>query len=536
MKKSSRFLIAGLIIAWAVDIFFYKHAFGVAFSLWIWLALIALFVTAALEKVKPARQTILLAVLTAAFSLGPLFRVEPFTRLFSSVVALLGLMLTAATYSHGYWIWFRLIDYINQFFSLVGAAFSRAISVVFPPKETSTEAGAAENPAAPTRKRSIFWPILRGVGLALPVIFIFAALLAAADPIFENRLTQILDLFKIENLVEYIFRFFYIVLFAYIFTGVLLHAIYPNAKLEKPDPSKPWLKTFLGNIEASIILGAVNLLFLSFLIIQFRYFFGGQSNINLAGYTYSEYARRGFGELIAVAVISLLLYLALNGITTHNSNRHGLRFTILSSALFVQVLIILYSGFQRLALYESAYGFSRLRTYSTVLIPWLAALIVTVVGLQIFKKQGFFPLAFMTAVLGFTATLILINVDGFIAAKNIQRAQLSSKEGYALDYYYLRELSDDAVPVIMDAYLNQPEALRNPSAAYLACRWHELSHENDPKSWQGFTLAEQKARTLLSQNQASLEELPIGVDSGYAYKTVKVDGQTYDCYPTYDLD
>ena len=50
MKKSSRFLIAGLIIAWAFDLFFYKQPFGLAFSIWIWLALVVLFSIGAMKK------------------------------------------------------------------------------------------------------------------------------------------------------------------------------------------------------------------------------------------------------------------------------------------------------------------------------------------------------------------------------------------------------------------------------------------------------------------------------------------------------
>ncbi|MHB8135534.1 MAG: DUF4153 domain-containing protein [Anaerolineaceae bacterium] len=531
MKKSSLFLIAGLIVAWAMDILFYKKPFGIAFTIWIVLALVLLFLVGALEKVKPTWQTIFLAVLTGAFSLGPLFRVEPFTRLLSSVIALIGLMLVAATYQNGYWIWFRIIDYITQFFTLVGASFSRALAILFPPKDKNEESAELTDQTHKHRKNAMFWSIFRGIGLALPVIFIFAVLLAAADPIFENRLTQILNFFKIENLVEYLFRFFYILLFAYIFTGVFLHAIYPNQRLERPDPNKPWIKTFLGNIETSIVLSGVNILFFTFLLIQFRYFFGGKTNISLSGYTYSEYARRGFGELIAVAVISLLLYLALNGITTNNSRKHAIRFTALSAILFVQVLIILYSGFQRLALYESAYGFSRLRTYSTVFIPWLAFLIVAVVALEIIKKQGMFPLALMTAILGFTASMIFINVDSFIASKNIQRAMLSNQEGYALDYTYLSQLSNDALPVIMDAYKNKNEAIRNPSAAFLACRWNQYSNPNSSLPWQGFNFPDQITRNLLRQNQAALENFPISSPNEYGAKFITIGNQQYDCYP-----
>lgn len=533
MKFSSRFLIAGLIVAWIFDLFFYKQPFGIAFSIWVWTAIILLFVIGAVEKVKPAKPTILLAILTAIFSLGPLFRVEPFTRVISTITTLAGLMMVVATYRHGYWIWFRIIDYISQFFLLVGASFSRALVLIFPPKEKNDDALPGENNRGKSQRNHTVWAIFRGIGLALPIIFIFSALFAAADPIFENRLTQLLNIFKIENIVEYIFRFFYILLFAYIFTGVFLHAIYPERKTEKPDPSKPWIKTFLGNIETSIILTSVNILFLSFLIIQFRYFFGGKTNISLTGFTYSEYARRGFGELIAVAVISLVLYLILHGITTNQSTKQTVRLSILNGFLFIQVLIILFSSFQRLVLYETAYGFSRLRTYSTVFIPWLAFLILAVIVLEFMRKQGFFPLALFVTVLGFVGTIILFNVDSFIATRNIQRAVISNHEGYALDYDYLNQLSNDALPVILNAFLSGDSAVVNPSAAYLACRWDEFTNQTEPSPWQGFNFSDQRAKNLLSLNQSSIQNYQVTEEDEYGTKIVTIGIIEYWCSPSF---
>ena len=196
---------------------------------------------------KPAPPTIILAILTPLVSLGPLFRVEPFTRVISAIIALQGLMVVAATYQHGYWVWFRLFDYLTQFLTFLGAAFSRALSldIPFKGKKQCMTCQMKEMPAN-DEKINWFWSIFRGVGLALPIIFVFSALFAAADPIFENKLQQFLDFLKIENLVEYLFRFFYILLFAYIFTGVLLHAIYPEHKYRQTGSHQTLDQNFPG--------------------------------------------------------------------------------------------------------------------------------------------------------------------------------------------------------------------------------------------------------------------------------------------------
>ena len=120
---------------------------------------------------------------------------------------------------------------------------------------------------------------------------------------------------------------------------------------------------------------------------SFQYFFGGQTNIHIDGYTYSEYARKGFGELVAVAFFSLLLLLGLGAVTRRETESHQRTFSIFGIVLVGLVLVMLLSAFQRLVLYEDAYGFSRLRTYTHVFMIWLALLLVTVVALEITRRE-----------------------------------------------------------------------------------------------------------------------------------------------------
>lgn len=527
-KNSTLILVTGLILGWAVDLFFYKKPFGVAFSVWIGLALMGLFIIGAIEKVKPSARTIILAIATLTFSLGPLFRLETMSRFLSSSAALLLLMLTAATYRHGFWWWYRIVDYFSEFMQLIGAAFSRAWHLLFPERSSPDPALEAEDSSQkPVRKASI-WPVVRGIALALPVIIILAALLASADAVFEEGLVEFLKFFNIENLVEILFRFFYVLLFAYLFSGVLLHAVRAKKEAHKPDPNKSFIQSFLGMTESTIILSAVNLLFLIFLIIQFRYFFGGQANIHAGGYTYAEYARRGFNELVTVAVISVLLYVSLSTATKTKTTPQRNLFTLLSGLLFIQVLIILFSSFQRLALYESAYGFSRLRTYSTFFIPWLAILILILLGLEVARKQGRLALALVLVSAGYTATLLLINVDRFIALRNIERASISSSEGFALDGAYLMQLSNDIVPVMVQAAQNPEPGIANPSLAFLVCRWNEVKSQKD-MPWQGFSIPAQQAKRLLSAQQAQLEQYPLVALDPYDLKGVVIDGDEYLC-------
>ena len=109
---------------------------------------------------------------------------------------------------------------------------------------------------------------------------------------------------------------------------------------------------------------------------------------------------------------------------------------------------MLVSAFQRLVLYEAAYGFSRLRAYTHVFLIWLGVLLVVVLALEILRRERLFALVTLLASLGFAVSLTLLNVDGFIVRQNVAR----SAGGSALDVPYLASLSSDAVPALVSAY------------------------------------------------------------------------------------
>ena len=253
-----------------------------------------------------------------------------------------------------------------------------------------------------------------------------------------------------------------------------------------------------------VVVGLVDLLFLAFVRVQFEYLFGGQANISQAGFTYSEYARRGFFELVSVAVLSLGLVLGLQWLTRRRSVREGRAARTLNSLLIGLVLVILASAFQRLMLYEQAYGYTELRVLSHVFMIWLAVGLVWFFVTQWMRPDRFAVGAFVCA-LGFVTTLNAINLDAFVARQNIARFHLTRK----VDAWYLTTLSDDALPWVISFadslrgkdqeilsdhldrrlawYAEHPAALYGPSfhfgrwQAYgVLQQWHDEGAELDP--------------------------------------------------------
>jgi hypothetical protein len=218
-----------------------------------------------------------------------------------------------------------------------------------------------------------------------------------------------------------------------------------SANPEK-EKRKPGLK--LSMIEGSIIMGSVVALFAAFVLIQFTYFFGGQSTLAVTGLSHAEYARRGFFELVAVSVLTLGLALGLDHVTIRQGQRETTLFRTLALLIVGLTTVMLVSASRRMWLYEEAYGFTQLRVYVHVCIAWLAVLFgVYVLALFRLRKEVF-SLGSVLVMIGYLGTLNLMNVDAYVAERNIARYH----DGRALDVGYFNILSEDAVPVIIPFY------------------------------------------------------------------------------------
>ena len=513
--------LAAFIIAWSVDLLFWEQRPGLAFPIWIALGIAGLFAAAWWEKRRPSPASYVLAVIALALSLTPFLRGEPFSNAITSLVAVCTLGILAATLTNGYWILYRIGDLFLAGLKLIAAGIIRAgQSLARKPAPDAEETGRT----AWRKARRNAFPVLRGLFLALPVVAVLGGLLASADPVFGRMMENMLRIFDIERLPEYILRFSYIMILTYAFCGVLLHAVFPEPVEARPDTNQPWKTRFLGSTETGIILGAVVLLFAVFVALQFRYLFGGQANINETGFTYSEYARRGFFELVWVAVLSLGLYIGLGTVTRRETPAQERAFTLLTIVLMGLVLVILVSALNRLLLYENAYGFTRLRTYTHIFIPWLAVLLIVAIVLQAVRRQGHLGLAILLVVFGFGLSFTTINVDALIARLDLQRA----RSGQELDANHLLELSTDAVPVLVKAYLDPAylAADRDRIGAVLACQQFT---RGKVAGWRSYRLSDARAQ----QATQGLDLSDFQVQTVDGNPSVPLNGADFYCYSNF---
>ena len=527
----NRFWFLVILLGWAFDFLFWKKPAGINFFIYVTLSLATGIYLLQMDGLRPARRSGLLLLPIFLLSFFTFIRQEPMTVFLSVSMTIFFMGVFTVTYLAGQWTQFGLVDYILGYLMLFGSMVARPLGFAADVRREQVD----------VRQKSAtqVWPIVRGLVIAVPVVAIFSSLLSSADPIFGKRFEEFIDLFNLENLPEYIFRMVYILVFAYAIAGVFLHAAQRSGEQVE---QKPRFAPFLGFTESAIVLGSVVVLFTAFVVIQFQYFFGGQANIHLDGYTYSEYARKGFGELVTVAFFSLLLILGLGAITRRETEAHRRTFSSLSSVLVGSVIVMLVSAFQRLILYETAYGFSRLRTYTHIFMIWLGMLLVVVVALEITRRERALGLSMVLAALGFVVSLNLLNVDAFIVRQNIQRelrgageANLPENGRVDLDTQYFLNLSDDAVPALAAAFKNEnlPAAVEEKVGVALFCKRYDREKDDQAVPWQSFHLSRLNADRAFVQLKKELDGYEV-VNPDWPVTIRTLTGNEFSCQQYYD--
>ncbi len=260
----------------------------------------------------------------------------------------------------------------------------------------------------------------------------------------------------------------------------------------------------LGTVEIGVVLGLMNLLFLSFVIVQVPYLFGGMELVqNTPDFKLAEYARRGFGELVTVAGLVLPILLAAHWLIRKDNPLAGKLFRVFAGIQIVLLFVIMASAVQRLVLLtgDLGYGMTTIRLYPLIFMTWLAIVFLWF-GFTVLRgaRQHFAWGALWSAFLILGATHAL-NPDAFIVKTNIALMQ----QGREFDAAYNSRLSDDALPAIFEAFPDMSENDREIVIYRLANRYCTIREEgHDLRSW---SLARSSAWSMLDANRAFVETL-----------------------------
>lgn len=347
--------------------------------------------------------------------------------------------------------------------------------------------------------------ILIGVLVSVPCVFFLTMMLSSADMIFYNNFKEF------NKLIE---EFFYdLQLFKIIFgvfSGLYLFShLYKvfdacDGGIMKVTENDATAKKISGDvIILNILFASILVIYTIFIVIQFKYLFS--SGELPYGLNYAEYARRGFFELVFLSVLNIGLIMLVTYLLKDKIYDEKNKWALVTKAMMMYLCavtgILLVSSYFRMSLYDSAYGFTRLRILVYMFLIFeglgLAATLIYII------KHNFNIFAVYAAVaLAFYMTLNLVKIDEIIAERNID--MYLSGESETVDVDYLMTLSQDAVPQIMRLLDKDVDIVaRNSARIYIVQL--QKTYDSMDNSWQSYNLSIEKNKSLLIENKDKIE-------------------------------
>ena len=341
------------------------------------------------------------------------------------------------------------------------------------------QGGKAEN-----RKKAT--PVLIGVLIGLPILLLVGALLVSADFLLDTLLRDFLRNFHFS---QHIVRILFGILLAIPLYGLFFALRHGKAEAKPADVSRLQRadpRTFVT------VMAMVSAAYLVFIGVQFGYLFNAFSRLLPQGFTYADYARRGFGELVVVIIINLVILALSMGVSRRGTGAQG-ALKGMETGLVALTLLLCASELAKMALYMDAYGLTQLRVYVTWFIVLCVAFFVALcvkVYLPRFRLIRFCAGAFLVWYLA----LNLVDIDARIAQYNVWAYRAGQTK--SVDVQMMYDLSDSAVPYLVELTGEKDPAVASKAKDVLQSRAWIL----DQNDWRNMTLARWRAQNILRQN------------------------------------
>ena len=215
--------------------------------------------------------------------------------------------------------------------------------------------------------------ILLGIAISIPFVIVIMFLLSSADQYFSALIEKIIN--ALDRLINFkFFRDNILVLgLSFITIFSVFINIYKNRNTSVSLPEKKKVEPAILNT----ILIIINSIFLLFVISEISKLTGNFLNLPNE-YTYAQYAREGFFQLLLVTVINFsLIFYILYKTNTIKENKL-LKYLVLLIILFT--IILIFNSYYRMYMYIYTFGFTVLRTQ--VVLFLLMQLIISIIMIK----------------------------------------------------------------------------------------------------------------------------------------------------------
>ena len=313
--------------------------------------------------------------------------------------------------------------------------------------------------------------IFAGIGfiVCIPIFFLVTVLLSSADDGFREFIVKFFNYLERIDVFDIFFKLvFGIPVAAYIFGVVFGNFAKQHVHHFSGDG---FLSTFekahaLPRAAIYLPLGLFVTLYLVFFITMGGYLFSGMQGLLPVEYTYAEYARRGFFELCAVAVINLFILSAIWLLAKRSPRVYPLALRILSCLLAFLTCLLVVTAMSKMLLYIQTYDLSPLRLYTSCFMVLLLLVFSLLVAWHFKPFNVARPIIVLVCV--FALGLGLTNTNGFIANYNVDR--YLSGQADKIDIALLIELGDPAMPALIRLEQDTDDAAVSKEASHAIWR------------------------------------------------------------------
>lgn len=339
--------------------------------------------------------------------------------------------------------------------------------------------------------------VAKSLLIAIPVILVIIFLLSSADSVFGSifdKLTKAISkMLEIETINDLIGRIVVIAI-AFVYISGFIIAFAKNEKQEETEEKSKGIK--LSDLTIKMLLVSLNIIYLLFSVIQFKYLFINAGRT--ANFDYATYARTGFFQLMFVSFINFALL--------HIGKKNKENNKLLKIMLIIFTIIIVISAAFRMHLYEQEYGYTYLRLFVYFTLMTEILVLIPILAKICGRKIDTFKTTIQIIVIMYVI-LNFINIDKTIAKNNIDK-YLADVENESIDFYYLSEITrTDSIEEQLRILNKSAEGLSAEANEYLTnlkasvktnLRWYKTQYGKEYKpSFAELNLSKLRVESLL---------------------------------------
>ena len=338
--------------------------------------------------------------------------------------------------------------------------------------------------------------VFKSLLIVVPIVLIIISLLSSADMIFGNIFDTVFDkivhFFKYEIFDEIIGKICSVIILFFAIGCTCLFLLHDySIKEDKVKENKKPREL----LTMKLLLSALNVIYIIFDFIQVRSLLLHKVGTT---FTYAEYARRGFFELMVVSLINLAIILISKRYETKDNEKEYRYVEIMNVIMVLLTIVIIVSSFLRMHLYEAAYGYTTLRLLVFATLITEAILMIPTI-MYIFNSDIKVLRSYIIIITCAYLVLNFINIDYMVARRNVNRYYANNK----IDIDYLENYYTDNVPVLIELYKKTDDVdMKRELENYL----RHFRYENETDSYFEFNLSKYRALKLLDKNKIYAEK------------------------------